>query len=153
MAAARKTPEELTRELWQKYGRVYALAHNYEGLNAEAANKLMMDLTAALDTLPGQKIGDLTIRQAFNFSYTDPTTGETTADQGVCLVFDANKRAVIRLSGTGSVGATLRFYYNGLSDRRLNDTPQAFLSDVVAAVEKLTQIADKTERDAPTTIT
>ncbi|MDD3669070.1 MAG: alpha-D-glucose phosphate-specific phosphoglucomutase [Alphaproteobacteria bacterium] len=153
MAATQKTPEELTRELWRKYGRVYALAHNYESLNAEAANKLMMDLNAELDTLPGRQIGGLTIRQAFNFSYADPASGETAADQGICLVFDGQKRAVIRLSGTGSVGATLRFYFNGLSGKRLNDTPQAFLSDIVAAVGTLTRIAEQTGRDAPTTIT
>lgn len=153
IAITRKTPEQLTRELWKKYGRVYALACNYEGLNAEAANKLIMDLTASLDTLAGQTIGDLTIKQAFNFSYADPTNGEITADQGICLVFDHHKRAVIRLSGTGSGGATLRLYYNGLSEKNLSETPQLFLRDVIAAVERLARIPEQTGRDAPTTIT
>ena len=57
-----------------------------------------------------RRCGDLRILAADDFSYRDPVDGSTADAQGVRIFFEGNARAVFRLSGTGTVGATLRVY-------------------------------------------
>ena len=44
------------------------------------------------------------------FSYVDPVDGSVSSRQGLILRFSDCERAVFRLSGTGSEGATVRVY-------------------------------------------
>ena len=50
------------------------------------------------------------IAAADDFAYTDPVDGSVSENQGVRVVFTDGSRFVIRLSGTGTEGATLRLY-------------------------------------------
>ena len=77
--------------------------------------------------------------------------------QGVRLLFGDGSRIIVRLSGTGSVGATVRIYvekYQPAGDEEAlgAETAQALAPLVDLALE-ITQVAELTGRDAPTVIT
>ena len=76
-------------------------------------------------------------------------------NQGVRLIFADGSRIVLRLSGTGTSGATLRVYlerYEPDPARHDMDTQEA-LADLIAAAESLAGIASRTGRAAPDVIT
>jgi phosphoglucomutase len=47
---------------------------------------------------------------SINFSYVDPVDGSESLNQGYIFKWKDGSRFVFRLSGTGSVGATVRIY-------------------------------------------
>jgi len=67
------------------------------------------------------------------------------------LNFKENARAVLRLSGTGTVGATLRIYLERFEDDTLLLAldPQEALAPVIAAVEEIAQIRSSIGRAEP----
>ena len=71
--------------------------------------------------------------------------------QGLRVLFSGGARAVLRLSGTGTVGATLRVYLERYETdpARQDLDPQDALSAVIAAIEDIAGIRDHTGRDAP----
>ena len=81
-----------------------------------------------LPTLKGQKFGGDTVDVADEFRYTDPVDGSTTEKQGIRLLLADGSRAVFRLSGTGTTGATLRLYV----ERFRNDGGTAKIEEVLA---------------------
>ncbi len=155
LAETGKTVEQITRELWQKYGRVFAMLQSYEGLDATDANTLMARLNTQLPTLPGTSIQGETITEAFNFAYTDPVTGEIAQNQGICLLFGTDTRIVFRLSGTGSSGATLRVYLNKrITDpTHFDDAPADALATLAEVSRIVSDLKKLTGRHTPTTIT
>ena len=50
------------------------------------------------------------VEAADDFAYHDPVDGSDASDQGMRVMFEGGSRIVYRLSGTGTVGATLRVY-------------------------------------------
>ena len=55
--AARQQPAlDIVREHWRTYGRNYYARHDYEEVDAAAANELMADLRGQLATLPGTRL-------------------------------------------------------------------------------------------------
>src|SRR3546814_6361545 len=111
----------------------------------------MAELRGRLGKLPGKRFAGLTVSAADDFAYTDPVDGSTASGQGLCIFFAENARAVLRLSGTGTVGATLRVYPERFEDDpvRLEDAPQERLATVIAAVEEIAGIATRLGRDRP----
>ena len=155
LAVTGKSVDALARDHWARFGRNYYARHDYEGVDARAADALMTGLRGRLDTLPGTVLGELTVEAADDFTYRDPTDGSVSARQGVRLLFAGGSRVVFRLSGTGTSGATLRVYLeryepaDGALDR---DTGEA-LAPIVAAAEQVAGIARHTGRDAPDVVT
>ena len=92
---------------------------------------------------------------ADQFSYHDPVDGSVSSNQGVRILFDNGCRVVLRLSGTGTEGATLRVYLERFEPAGgdLHLDAQSALSDLIAAVGQLTEIEARTGRDRPTVIT
>jgi phosphoglucomutase len=108
-----------------------------------------------LPALKGQSFDGLTVAYADDFTYTDPVDGSTSAKQGIRIGFTDGSRIVLRLSGTGTVGATLRLYlerYEPAEGRHDLDTQEA-LAPLVALSEQLAGISERTGREAPTVIT
>ncbi|HRM74739.1 MAG TPA: alpha-D-glucose phosphate-specific phosphoglucomutase, partial [Paracoccus sp. (in: a-proteobacteria)] len=62
---------------------------------------------------------------------------------------------VLRLSGTGTEGATLRVYLERVETdpARLQDDPQSALASIIAAADEVAGIRERTGRDAPDVIT
>jgi phosphoglucomutase len=155
LAVRKEGVDEIVRDHWRTYGRNYYSRHDYEEVDATAANALMERLRSRLDTLSGTEIGGKTITLADDFTYLDPVDGSISGKQGIRIGFADGSRIVFRLSGTGTVGATLRVYLeqyvpqDGDHDR---DTQEA-LADLVVLAEEIADIRRHTGRDAPTVIT
>ena len=143
------------REHWASFGRDYYTRHDYEELETAPANALMDALRAKLATLPGQRFGGLTVKACDDFAYTDPVDGSVTPKQGIRILFEEDARAVFRLSGTGTSGATLRVYlerFEPNADR--HDLPTAdVLAPVVQAANEIAEIAARTGRGEPSVVT
>jgi phosphoglucomutase len=155
LAVRKEGVDEIVRDHWRTYGRNYYSRNDYEEVDATAANALMERLRSRLDTLSGTEIGGKTITLADDFTYLDPVDGSISGKQGIRIGFADGSRIVFRLSGTGTVGATLRVYLeqyvpqDGDHDR---DTQEA-LADLVVLAEEIADIRRHTGRDAPTVIT
>jgi phosphoglucomutase len=154
LAAGTRSVGEIMREHWRRFGRNYYSRHDYEAVDATVAEKLMADLRADLGGLAGRRVGDVEVASAADFSYVDPVDGSTTSKQGVCLNFRDGARAVLRLSGTGTEGATLRLYLERFEPdpaRQAQDT-QAALASLIGAVEAIAGVRARTGRSAPDVI-
>ncbi|MEI7598132.1 MAG: alpha-D-glucose phosphate-specific phosphoglucomutase [Aestuariivirga sp.] len=142
---------EIVTAHWREYGRNYYSRHDYEEVDAEAANGLMKALREQLPSLVGQH----GISMADDFSYDDPVDGSRTTHQGIRLIFADGSRIIYRLSGTGTAGATLRVYierYEPDASRHAIET-QVALADLIALSRALAGIEARTGRAAPTVIT
>ncbi len=155
LAVRQRPVETLMREHWAKYGRHYYSRHDYEGVDAASAEKLMGGLREGLKTLPGRQLGLLTVATADDFSYTDPLDGSVSRGQGIRIGFSEGSRIVFRLSGTGTEGATLRVYlerFEADAAHHDQDTQQA-LADLIAIADDVAGIHRLTGRELPTVIT
>ncbi|PPS92164.1 Alpha-D-phosphohexomutase-like protein [Cryptosporidium hominis] len=95
------------------------------------------------------------IKLTDNFTYNDPVDKSVAKNQGLRFIFQDNSRVVFRLSGTGSVGATIRIYIEKtVSDQtKVNNTSNEILGDLIEIVEKKIKLQESTGRDRPTVIT
>jgi len=155
IAARKQSVDQIVREHWATYGRNYYTRHDYEEVDSAIAHKLVDDLRAQLPDLVGKSFGNLTVSYADDFSYTDPIDGSVSARQGIRIGFEDGSRIVLRLSGTGTVGATLRLYverYEPADGQHELDT-QAALEPLIALSEQLAGIKERTGRQAPDVIT
>lgn len=151
LAVRSATVRDLLAAHWAEYGRTYYSRHDYEALPSAQAEAIMEDLRARLADLPGQLFADRSVTHAAEFDYTDPVDGSVSSGQGV-RVFFGEGRAVFRLSGTGTSGATLRVYIeDSVQDAGLET--QVALGAMIDAVEAMAQIKARTGRDAPDVIT
>ncbi|MGE0082530.1 MAG: alpha-D-glucose phosphate-specific phosphoglucomutase [Thiohalomonadaceae bacterium] len=155
LAARRESVEDILRHHWQRFGRDYYTRHDYEELDAAVAKSLYDDLKARLPSLAGQRFGTRTVTLADDFAYTDPIDGSVSSGQGMRILFDDGARLVFRLSGTGTVGATLRLYVERFEPdaSRHGQDPQTALADLIALADELTQLRQRSGRDRPSVIT
>ena len=155
LAVRGQSVEQIVREHWQRYGRNVYSRHDYEGVDAAIAKQIVSDLRAALPTLPGRTVAGLTIARADDFGYTDPVDGSVSRGQGLRVFFDDGARIVLRLSGTGTEGATLRLYLERFEPEatRHGTETQAALQPLIDAVEALTALRARSGRERPTVIT
>jgi len=155
LAVRKESVKAIVAEHWAKYGRNYYTRHDYEEVDSAAADELMSDLRGRLDTLPGTKLGALTVGRADDFSYHDPVDGSVTTKQGLRVFFTDGSRIVYRLSGTGTAGATLRVYIERFEPdpKRHGIETQAALDDLIAIARSLPDIEGRTGRTAPSVIT
>ena len=146
---------EIVTGHWQQYGRNYYSRHDYEGVNAKQASVLMDALRSRLPALSGTLLDGLEVAYADDFSYTDPIDGSVSDHQGIRIGFADGSRIIFRLSGTGTVGATLRVYlesYEPEAARQLLD-PQIALAPLIRIANDLADIQQQTGRAAPDVIT
>ena len=151
LAARRQSVAEILAEHWKAHGRDYYSRHDYEGVDKAAAEGLMDALRAGLSDLPGRQVEGLTVTAADDFAYTDPVDGSTAERQGVRIIFGDAARAVFRLSGTGTVGATLRVYLERFEPDPAGQgaDPQEALDQVVRAAHTLSGIEERLGRTEP----
>jgi len=115
----------------------------------------MMAHLRAPDFMPGITINGFTLTEVDDFSYTDPVDGSQATKQGVRLMFGDGTRAVFRLSGTGSTGATVRMYLEKYEpDVSKQGLPSSeVLKPLADLAIKLARLEEFTGRTAPTVIT
>ncbi|KQX40044.1 phosphoglucomutase [Devosia sp. Root436] len=156
IAVRKQSVDEIVREHWATYGRNYYTRHDYEEVDAAIANKLVDDLRAELPRLAGRILADdLQVAYADDFTYHDPVDGSTSARQGIRIGFTDGSRIVVRLSGTGTVGATLRLYLERYeaADGRHDLETQSALGPLIGLADQLTGIKQRTGRQEPSVIT
>jgi phosphoglucomutase len=155
LAVRRRSVDEIVKDHWARFGRNYYARHDYEGVDVEAANSLVGALKEALPSLPGRAFGALKVRAADDFAYADPVDGSTTSGQGLRILFEGGSRIVMRLSGTGTVGATLRVYMERFEPPAgdLARDPSEALAELIQAADDIAQIRARTGRVGPDVIT
>ena len=155
LAARKESAKAIVEAHWAEFGRNYYARHDYEGVDSDAANGLVAALRDALPTLPGTRVGPLTVAAADDFAYLDPVDGSESKHQGIRILFEGGSRVVFRLSGTGTSGATLRVYIERFEpDPKKHglETAEA-LADLIVAAETLAGIEARTGRAQPDVIT
>ncbi len=155
VASRKESVKDIVIKHWAEYGRNYYSRHDYEEVDSDAANTLVSILREKLATLPGTTYGALKVKAADDFAYNDPVDQSVSKNQGIRILFEGGSRIVIRLSGTGTAGATLRLYverYEADASRHNIETQEA-LADLISAADAIAGIKKHTGRDAPTVIT
>lgn len=155
LAERQMSASDILKDHWETYGRDYYSRHDFEAVSADAAGQLMNDLRAKLAVLPGQSFAGQTVKRADEFSYHDPVDHSVSHNQGIRIFFESDARAVFRLSGTGTEGATLRLYLEQYAPQGTDhgkDTQEA-LQSVRDAAQEISGLTERLGRDAPDVMT
>ncbi|ORY10395.1 hypothetical protein BCR34DRAFT_566820 [Clohesyomyces aquaticus] len=145
-------------DFWKTYGRTFFTRYDYEGCETEGANKMtahMKELiTTKKDEFVGSTVAGRKVLEADDFSYTD-LDGSVSKNQGIYVKFDDGSRIVVRLSGTGSSGATIRLYiekHETDEDKYSMDAQDYLKNNVELATDllKLQEFIGRTEPDVKT---
>ncbi|KRT55567.1 alpha-D-glucose phosphate-specific phosphoglucomutase [endosymbiont of Ridgeia piscesae] len=155
LAVRQESVEQIVRDHWRKFGRNFYTRYDYEAVDKAAAEGLMEHLRSRLSALPGSQFGNYTVNYADDFAYTDPIDGSISKNQGIRIGFSGGSRIVYRLSGTGTVGATLRVYleaYEPDPDKHTLETAEV-MQPLVQIATELAEIEARTGRSEPTVIT
>jgi phosphoglucomutase len=142
LAVRGQSVHAILQDHWASYGRNYYSRHDYEAVPTNAAEALMESLQAKVPTLAGTSAAGLDIVAADSFSYRDPVDGSVSDNQGLRISFAGEGRVVLRLSGTGTEGATLRVYLEQYEPRDgRHDLPvEEALGSVRAALLELSDL-------------
>ncbi|KAL9112168.1 MAG: hypothetical protein Q9227_003545 [Pyrenula ochraceoflavens] len=150
---------EIQKEFWGVYGRTFFTRYDYEGVSGDGANEMVKHLTALItppkkDSFVGSTISGRKVVDAGDFAYTD-LDGSVSKNQGIYFKFDDGSRIVVRLSGTGSSGATIRLYVEKYEadQSKFGLDAQEYLQDPVALAVELLQLQKfigRTEPDVKT---
>jgi phosphoglucomutase len=155
LAVRKQSVAEILAEHWAKFGRNYYSRHDFEAIETAKADAMMAELRGSLAGLKGREIEGMRIAAADDFAYTDPVDGSVSQKQGVRILFEDGSRIVLRLSGTGTEGATLRLYLEryAAGPEGLGLDPQEALAPVIRAAHALAKITPHTGRVEPDVIT
>jgi len=154
LAVRQQSVADILKEHWQTYGRNYYSRHDYEGVEKAKAQQVMANIQSKLADLPGQSLHGETISMADSFSYHDPVDGSISHNQGLRVEFESGSRFVMRLSGTGTVGATLRLYLEKyeIPSGNLHQDVQAALGTIEKIANELAAIKSTLGRDKPSVV-
>ena len=95
------------------------------------------------------------VKGADNFSYLDPVDNSISKNQGLRIMLEDNSRVILRLSGTGTKGSTLRLYFEKFAStqQNLDLNPQVALKALIDDLDDLLNITKLTKMEKPTVIT
>ncbi|MDR0808206.1 MAG: alpha-D-glucose phosphate-specific phosphoglucomutase [Gemmobacter sp.] len=155
LARRRQSVAEIMAEHFARFGRNYYSRHDFEAIETAAAETMMAALRMSFPRLPGRIVAGMEIAAADDFSFTDPVDGSVSRGQGLRILFANGARIVMRLSGTGTEGATLRLYLERYAPgpEGLDLDPQQALAPVIQAAHALARIEAYTGRSTPDVIT
>ena len=146
---------ELIKNHWKQYGRNYYSRHDYESIPSTIANQIYENLSSILPRIKGSKFAGNLVKEADNFSYLDPLDNSISKNQGLRIILEDNSRVILRLSGTGTKGSTLRLYFEKFASpqQNLDLNPQIALNALINDLDDLLSITKLTKMDKPTVIT
>ncbi|KAI5297789.1 Phosphoglucomutase-2, partial [Ascosphaera atra] len=147
----------IQKDFWKTYGRNFFTRFDYEGVDSDGAGKVVADLKAKIaekDSFVGSEIRGRKVVDVGDFEYTD-LDGSVSKNQGLFVKFDDGSRLVLRLSGTGSSGATIRLYIERHESdaSKFDMDAQDYLKDnIESAIEllKFQEYIGRTEPDVRT---
>lgn len=125
-----------------------ACRYDYEEVET-GADKVMDTLREAFaeSSFVGSELSGTTsettfkVKEAGDFSYTDPIDNSVSKNQGLYIKFEDGSRIIFRLSGTGSQGATIRLYVE-----KYSKNPEEYPQETAKGLEPLIQVALKLSR-------
>ncbi|MDB4844031.1 alpha-D-glucose phosphate-specific phosphoglucomutase [Hellea sp.] len=140
---------QLINKHWKEFGRHYYSRHDYEEIEESKAIYIFRAIEEKLSTLRGFVFGDETVSSAEIFTYKDPVDKSISENQGIVIELEGSSRIVIRLSGTGTAGATLRIYFEKYvnPEENLYQDTQMVLSNLINIANEITQIKDLLGKD------
>ena len=155
LAAKKCSVMDVMNQHWATFGRNYYSRHDYEAIPSEIANQIYDNLESLLPKLKNERFSNSLVLDADNFSYEDPIDKTISTNQGLRIILENNSRIILRLSGTGTKGSTLRLYFEKscLSNEKIDLNPQIALQDLITSVDNLLNISTLTKMDRPTVIT
>ena len=155
LAVKKCSVADLIQNHWKQYGRNYYSRHDYEAIPLNTANQIFENLASKLQSLKGSNFACNSVKDADNFSYLDPVDKSTSNNQGLRIILHDNSRVILRLSGTGTKGATLRLYFEKFlnSEQNLSLNPQIVLKPLIDDLDSLLNISKLTKMTTPTVIT
>jgi phosphoglucomutase len=155
LAATGESVQSLVHKHWQQYGRNVYSRHDYEAVATAPAQAVMQHIKQQFASLPGQVFGSYTVNTVDDFSYTDPIDASVSNGQGLRIMFVCGSRVVIRLSGTGTEGATIRVYLEAYTEDPAQQQldAQDALAELITVSHQISQLPQLTGRQQPTVIT
>ncbi len=155
LAAKKCSVMDVMKQHWSQFGRNYYSRHDYEAIPPEIANQIFNNLESLLPNLKNERFSNSLVLDADNFSYEDPIDKTISTNQGLRIILENNSRIILRLSGTGTKGSTLRLYFEktSLSHDKLDLNPQIALQDLITSLDDLLNISNLTKMESPTVIT
>ena len=140
---------QLINKHWKEFGRHYYSRHDYEEIEESKAIYIFRAIEEKLSTLRGFVFGDETVSSAEIFTYKDPVDKSISENQGIVIELEGSSRIVIRLSGTGTAGATLRIYFEKYvtPEENLYQDTQKVLTNLINIANEITQIKDVLGKD------
>lgn len=157
IAHTKKSVQDILQAHYQIYGRNFFSRYDYEEVDGKTAEDMVNRLRDQIEKkeLVNKEIGGFTIDKADDFEYLDPIDGSISKKQGVRIIFKDGSRIIIRLSGTGSQGATVRLYVEKYSNDTSEYTKetQSALKPLIDVALELSELEKYTGRNTPTVIT
>ena len=147
------TVSDILLEHWKKFGRTYNLRYDFESVDANDADILMINLKAMAEGIVPIPEG---VADVDEFEYTDPVDQSVSAHQGIRVTTSDGERIVYRLSGTGSAGATIRIYmerYERPSEKIIYKETRDELKDLAQLALDIARVEEMTDRKEPNVIT
>ncbi|XP_059615933.1 phosphoglucomutase [Phlebotomus argentipes] len=154
-----KGVEDILKAHWASYGRNYFTRYDYEECDAGKCNTMMEEMEKLITdpAFVGQQFQSgsksYVVKVADNFSYSDPIDKSLATKQGLRVVFADGSRIVMRLSGTGSSGATVRLYIDSYERENVLGLASDMLKPLIEIALQISKLAQFTGRNAPTVIT
>ena len=154
LAARNESLPEIAAAHWRRYGRHYYQRHDYEIADAARGDDVVKGLRARLNSMAGHAAGNTSVAIADDFEYHDPVDGTESPHQGIRIVLGDGSRIVYRLSGTGTMGATLRIYVEKFARdaSRLASDPTEVLRPIGELAAEIADIRRLTGLAAPTMV-
>jgi len=161
LAIRKQSVEEILKDHWTQYGRNFFTRYDYEDCDGVQCNSMMADLEERMNQSSfvnsEHEYDGKTFKVALadNFSYKDPIDGSLSVNQGLRIIFSDGSRIVIRLSGTGSSGATVRLYIDSYEcdPSKYFVDAQVMLKPLVQIALQIAKLSEYTSRHNPTVIT
>ena len=142
-------------DFWKKYGRTFFTRYDYEGVSTEDAAKVVDHLRKFIEDpktvgAPFPTEPSVTVTECGDFSYTD-LDGSVSAHQGLYVKLSNGVRTVLRLSGTGSSGATIRLYIEQYTDdeSKYGLAASEYLAPAINSIVKFLKFKEFIGRDEP----
>lgn len=163
LASRKQSVEGVLKDHWSTYGRNFFTRYDYENCQADPCNEMMSELQGFVDdksnvgkvytATSGDK--SFEVSKADNFEYVDPIDKSVSRNQGIRVFFTDGSRFVMRLSGTGSSGATVRLYVDTYEADKEKQTKSAaeMLAPCIDVALQISKLPSYTGRNEPTVIT
>lgn len=159
--------DQITRSHWKEFGRNFYCRYDYEGVASAAGEAVMNALRARIAAFNAAKTAagaagyteplsvTYALAEADEFRYVDPVDSSVSDKQGLRFIMADGSRVVFRLSGTGSVGATIRVYLEKYepNEAKHDVATGVALTELVSIALSLSRMEELTGRSEPTVIT